>query len=309
MKKTLRQDEKNGGESVKRNRELKEVIGQFIRTDGTQETAIPGLRFIRTSKISEPVYSVYEPSLCIVAQGSKVVMLAKESFQYDPASYLTASVHLPIMGQVVEASPEIPYLSLQLQLDMNQVLDILQSSDQSWSSKSESRRGLVISRMGDSLLDAVLRLVLLLDTPQDIPVLSTGLNREIIYRLLQDEQNETLKHFALIGSQAQRIAKVIKRLNFTFDQPIRVEELAEEVRMSASSFYSYFKEVTGMSPIQYQKQLRLQEARRLLFIGELNAAEASFHVGYESPSHFSREYTRKFGLPPMQDLQRLRETL
>ncbi|QDP42042.1 AraC family transcriptional regulator [Radiobacillus deserti] len=280
-----------------------------MQTDGTQETAIPGLRIIRSSQNSEPVYSVYEPSLCIVAQGSKVVMLGNETFQYDSSSYLTASVHLPITGQVIGASLEVPYLSLQLRLDVNQILDVLQSSQQMGEFKSESRRGLAISRMSDSLHDAVLRLVRLLDTPHDIPVLSAGLHREIIYRVLQDGQNETLRNFAVIGSQAQRIAKVIERLNRTFDQPIRVEELAQEVRMSTSSFYNYFKEVTGMSPIQYQKQLRLQEARRLLFTEELNAAEASFQVGYESPSHFSREYTRKFGLPPGQDRRRLRKHL
>lgn len=294
---------------MKRNEELTQAIEPFIRTDGTQETAIPGLQFIRASQISEPVYSVYEPSLCIVAQGSKVVMLGKESFRYDPASYLTASVHLPIAGQVLEASPETPYLSLQLQLDMKQLFDILQSLQQTEQPKKEPRRGLVISRMNDELLEAVLRLVRLLNKPQDIPVLSAGLIREIIYRVLQDGQNENLKQFALIGSKAQRIAKVLDRLNRTFDQPLRVEELAKEVRMSSSSFYSYFKEVTGMSPIQYQKLLRLQEARRLLFNNELNAAEASYQVGYESPSHFSREYARKFGLPPGQDLRRLRETL
>lgn len=294
---------------MKSNEELTQAIEQFIQTDGTQETAIPGLQFIRTSQISEPVYSVYNPSLCIVAQGSKVVMLGKESFHYDPASYLTASVHLPIAGQVVEASPTTPYLSLQLQFDMKQVLDILQSLPQTDQPKKELRRGLVISRMNDELLDAALRLVRLLNKPQDIPVLSGGLIREIMFRVLQDEQNENLRHFALIGSKAQRIAKVIDRLNRIFDQPIRVEELAEEVQMSPSSFYSYFKEVTGMSPIQYQKLLRLQEARRLLFTEEINAAEASYRVGYESPSHFSREYTRKFGLPPGQDLRRLRETL
>lgn len=294
---------------MKQNQALTQAIEPFIQTDGTQETAIPGLQFIRASQISKPVYSVYDPSLCIVAQGSKVVMLGKESFHYDPSSYLTASVHLPITGQVIEASSKTPYLSLQLQLDMKQVLDILQSSNQTEHPQKEPRRGLVVSQMNEELLEAALRLVRLLNKPQDIPVLSAGFIREIIYRVLQDDQNENLKHFALIGSKAQRIAKVLDRLNHTFDQPFRVEELAEEVQMSLSSFYSYFKEVTGMSPIQYQKLLRLQEARRLLFTEELNAAEASYRVGYESPSHFSREYTRKFGLPPGQDLQRLRETL
>jgi len=295
--------------SVNRSGELIELMKRFVKTDGSQETAIPGLRFIRASRISEPVHSVYEPSLCVVAQGSKVVLLGEKSYQYDAASYLTASVHLPITGQVVEATPEAPYLCVHLQLDMNQILEIIQSSYQAERSKRESGCGLVINRMSNSLLDAVLRLVRLLEAPQDIPVLAAGINHEIIYRVLQNEQNEALKHFAIIGSQAHRIAKVIERLNREFAQPLRVEVLAEDARMSASSLYNYFKEVTGMSPIQYQKQLRLQEARRLLFMENLEAAEAAFRVGYESPSHFSREYTRNFGLPPMRDLRRLRETL
>lgn len=296
------------GRFVNQSGELVELMNRFVKTDGTQVTAIPGLRFIRASRISERVHSVYEPSLCVVAQGTKVVMLGEERYQYDPSSYLTASVHLPVTGQVVEASPEAPYLCVHLQLDMNRIIEIIQSSDRAERPKRESGRGLVINRMSNSLLDAVVRLVRLLDAPQDIPVLAAGVNREIIYRILQNDQNETLKHFALIGSQAQRIAKVIERLNREFQHPLKVEELAEDARMSASSLYNYFKEITGMSPIQYQKQLRLQEARRLLYMENLEAAEAAFRVGYESPSHFSREYTRKFGLPPMRDLRRLRET-
>jgi len=295
--------------STYRSGELAERIGRYVTTDGTHEMSIPGLRFIRASRISEPVHAVYEPSLCVVAQGSKVVSLGGRSYTYDPASYLTASVHLPITGQVVEASPEAPYLCVQLQLDMNQVLEVIERSNQVRKPARKLGSGLVVSRLTESLLDAVLRLVRMLDAPQDIPVLASGVIREIVYRLLQDEQNAAIKQFALLGSQAQRIAKVIERLNREFTQSIRVEALAEEARMSVSSLYNCFKEVTGMSPIQYQKQLRLQEARRLLFTENLEAAEAAFQVGYESPSHFSREYTRKFGLPPMKDLLRLRETL
>jgi AraC-like DNA-binding protein len=295
--------------SVKRRRELVQVIDRFAKHDGTHETQIPALRFIRASRLSEPVYSVYEPSLCIVAQGSKVVMLGQESYKYDPSSYLTASVHLPITGQVVEASRETPYLSLQLQFDMNQILDIIQASEHAVRTNREPRRGLVVSQMNDKLDDAVLRLVKLLEAPQDIPVLAPYAIREIIYRVLQNEQNAALEQFALIGSHAQRIAKVIERLNRDFALPLRVDELAAEARMSASSLYDYFKEVTGMSPMQYQKQIRLQEARRLLLTETIVAAEAAFQVGYESPSHFSREYARMFGLPPVRDIRRLRETL
>lgn len=292
---------------MKRIKELAELIERNVTMDGTYETSIPGLQFIRFSKISEPVYTVYEPSLCVVAQGSKLVMLGKESYQYDSASYLTASVHLPITGQIIKASPEKPYLCVNLQIDMNQIFEVVQSSSQVISSEPP-RRGLVISHINDSLLEAVLRLIKLLETPQDIPVLSASIKHEIIYRVLQNDQNDSLKHFALVGSQAQRIAKVIGMLNREFAQPIKVDELAKEARMSSSSFYNYFKEVTGMSPIQYQKQLRLQEARKLLLTENLEAAEAAFQVGYESPSHFSREYSRKFGLSPMKDIRRLRET-
>ncbi|KGR92369.1 AraC family transcriptional regulator [Ureibacillus massiliensis 4400831 = CIP 108448 = CCUG 49529] len=287
-------------------KELAELIERNVKMDGTYETSIPGLQFIRTSQISEPVYSVYEPSLCVVAQGSKLVILGKESYQYDSASYLTASVHLPITGQILKASPEEPYLCINLQLDMNQIFEVVQSSNQEISSESPGR-ALVVSLINDSLLEAVIRLVKLLETPQDIPVLATSIKREIIYRVLQNDQYDTLKHFALVGSQAQRIAKVIGMLNHKFMEPLKVDELAREAKMSSSSFYNHFKEVTGMSPIQYQKQLRLQEARRLLLTENLEAAEAAFQVGYESPSHFSREYSRKFGLPPMKDIQRLRE--
>ncbi|CAM4294041.1 AraC family transcriptional regulator [Paenibacillus tarimensis] len=298
-----------GERCVKRSGELAELLARYVLEDGSQKIEIPGLHFIRASRITEPVHSVYEPSLCVVAQGAKEVILGEERYQYDPASYLTASVYLPITGQIMEASPDAPYLSVQLQLDMNQILEVIQASGQAGKPKHESGRGLVVSRLSDSLLEAVLRLVRLLDTPQDIPVLAAGIVREIIYRVLQDEQNAALRQFALLGSRAQRIAKVIERMNSEFAQPLKVEELAEEARMSASSLYSYFREVTGMSPIQYQKQLRLQEARRLLHIEGLGAAEAAYQVGYESPSHFSREYTRRFGLPPGRDLQRLRETL
>ena len=251
--------------------ELIKLIEKNTAADGTSDTPIPGLRFVRTTQISEPVYSVYEPSLCIVAQGSKLVMLGEESYQYDFAHYLTASVHLPITGQVTQASPEMPYLCFQLQLDMNQIFEVVQSAYQEVPADS-SGRGLVISQVNDPLIEAVLRLIRLLDTPEDIPILADGIKREIIYRVLQNDQNESLKRFALIGSQAQRIAKVIEVLNNEFAQPLKVDDLAKEASMSASSFYHHFKEVTGMSPIQFQKQLRLQEARRLLLTEDLEAA-------------------------------------
>lgn len=293
----------------KQRRELLRIIEKFTPEDGTHDTKVPGLRLIRASRLSEPVYSVYEPSLCIVAQGSKVVLLGQEVYQYDPNSYLTASVHLPITGRVMEASREMPYLSLQILFDMNQILDVIQASGEAVQARSEASRGLKVSRMSDTLMDAVLRLVKLVETPQDIPVLAPYALREIIYRVLQSENNTSLKQFAVIGSHAQRIAGVVEKLNRDFTQPLRVDELAAGARMSTSSLYDYFKEVTGMSPIQFQKQIRLQEARKLLLSGSIDAAEAAFQVGYESPSHFSREYARMFGLPPVKDVRRLRGSL
>lgn len=293
----------------KQRRELLQIIEKFTPADGTYDTQVPGLRLIRASRLSEPVYSVYEPSLCIMAQGSKVVMLGQEVYQYNTNSYLTASAHLPITGQVMEASRETPYLSLQILFDMNQILDVIQASGEAIRARSEASRGLKVSRMNDTLLDAVLRLVKLVETPQDIPLLAPYTIREIIYRLLQNECNTSLKQFAVTGSYAQRIAGVVEKLNRDFAKPLRVDELAAEARMSASSLYEYFKEVTGMSPIQFQKHIRLQEARRLLFSGSIDAAEAAFQVGYESPSHFSREYARMFGLPPVRDVRRLRSSL
>lgn len=289
-------------------KELASLLNRETTSDGTHETAIPGLQIIRASQISEPIYSIYEPSLCVVAQGSKLVMLEKESFIYDSASYLTASVHLPIKGQVVSASQEEPYLCVNLQLDMDQIFEVIQSSNLVIPDRSPGL-GLEISRVEDLLLEAVLRLIKLLETPQDIPVLASSIKREIIYRILRHDQNNSLKHFALVGSQGQKIAKVIGVLNREFAKPLKVEELAKEASMSSSSFYNHFKGVTGLSPIQYQKQLRLQEARRLLLTENMEAAEAAFQVGYESPSHFSREYSRRFGQSPIRDIRQLREML
>lgn len=293
----------------KQRSELLQIIGKHAPEDGTYVTPVPGLRLIRASRTSEPVYSVYEPSLCIVAQGSKMVILGQEVYRYDPSSYLTASVHLPITGQVMEASRETPYLSLQILFDMSQILDVIQASGDAIRAGNETSRGMKVSRLNDTLLNAVLRLAKLVDTPQDIPVLAPYAMREIIYRVLQNENNASLKQIAVIGSHEQRIAGVVEKLNRDFAQPLRVDELAAEARMSTSSLYDHFKEVTGMSPIQFQKQIRLQEARRLLFSESIDAAEAAFQVGYESPSHFSREYARMFGLPPVRDVRRLRSSL
>jgi transcriptional regulator GlxA family with amidase domain len=216
-------------------------------------------------------------------------------------------VDLPISGEIIQATPESPYLCLRLDLDPNQILDLIKEPDQTLLKKGDSERGLFVSKTNSSLLDAVLRLVRLIDTPRDISILAPLVIREIVYRILQEEQGDSLKQIAMTDSHAQRIVKVIHLIKRDFAKSLRVEDLAMTINMSSSSLHHHFKQVTGISPLQYQKQLRLQEARRLMLSEIMDAANAGFQVGYESPSQFSREYSRMFGLPPISDIKRLRD--
>lgn len=288
--------------------ELARYMERYCQEDGVHSTAISSLHFIRASHKSAPIHSIHEPALCIVVQGKKLVMLSQDRYLYDPAHYLVVSVDLPISGEIIQADTESPYLCLRLDFTPKQIFDILMESDAANGKEEETHRGLFVSKMNASLFDAVLRLVRLLDTPDDVSLLAPLVIREILYRILQDEQGGSVKQIAMIGSHAQRITQVIHLIKQDFDKPLRIEELAGTVNMSSSSLHHHFKQVTGSSPIQYQKQLRLQEARRLMFSKSADAADAGFHVGYESPSQFSREYARMFGLPPKRDIKRLRES-
>ncbi|AHV96038.1 AraC family transcriptional regulator [Paenibacillus sabinae] len=288
--------------------ELAAQIEQYTGTDGIWATSIPSLHFIKASQETDPIHSLYEPALCIVAQGTKLVLLGKESYVYDPSCYLVASVQLPVSGQVIQATPENPYLCMQLDFQGSQIIELIQEVDISRSVPS-SKRALYVSKTNTSLLEAAVRLVKLLDTPQDIPVIAPLIIREILYRVLLGEQGHSIKQFAVTGSHADCIAQAIEMIKRDFAKPLRVETLAAAVNMSTSSLHYHFKEVTAMSPLQYQKKLRLQEARRILFSGGTEAANAGFLVGYESPSQFSREYSRMFGLPPISDIKQFRDTL
>ncbi|WP_153977812.1 AraC family transcriptional regulator [Paenibacillus xylanilyticus] len=290
--------------------EMAQLIGRFTPNDGIHATAIPSLSLIRASEISQPIYSVHQPALCIVAQGSKLVVLGRESYTYDRTQYLVASVNLPISGQVVQATAEEPYLCVRLDFDSNQIFDLIQSPAAMQSKPDNStQRGLFVSSTKVPLLEAIIRLVRLLDTPEDIPILAPLFIREILYRIIQDEHGHSIKQFAVQNSHAQHIAKVIEVIQSEYDKPLRVDQLAAMVNMSSSSLHYHFKAITAMSPIQFQKQIRLQEARNMLIAGSTDAADAAFQVGYESPSQFSREYARMYGLPPKSDIQRLRHTL
>ncbi|SHO50645.1 AraC family transcriptional regulator [Anaerocolumna xylanovorans] len=290
-------------------KELASLISKHAPADGKQHTLIPTLQLLRASNVSEHLHSIYEPSLIVIAQGSKIVMLGDETHQYNASSYLVSSVHLPIVGRIIEATLQKPYLCVQISFRTDQILDIVKESDQIWNSKTDSGRGLVVNETNAALLDAVLRLVRLLDTPKDIPVLSPLVTREILYRVLQNDHRNIIKQFAINGSHAHSIGKIIKLINDDYAKPLRIEELAAKANMSTSSLHSQFKRVTAMSPLQYQKMIRLQEARRLLLTDSMDAADVGFQVGYESPSQFSREYARMFGLPPISDAKQLRDSL
>ncbi len=284
---------------------LASAVERQAAADGAYDTAVPALRLSRFSVPSDLVAVVYEPSLCVVAQGAKEVLLADETYRLDPAQSLLVSVDLPVAARVVEASPGRPYLAVRIALDPAVVGEFL-ADGVTAPPLGPPARGLAVTPVEPPLLDAVSRLVALLDSAQDVAPLAPLVLREITYRVLTGPQGLRLRQIASAGAPAQRIALAIRWLKDHFADPLRVESLAKRVRMSPSAFHLHFKGVTAMSPLQYQKRLRLQEARRLMLGEGLDAASAAFRVGYESPSQFSREYRRMFGAPPRQDVTALK---
>ncbi|MEK5373524.1 AraC family transcriptional regulator [Paenibacillus sp. FSL P2-0173] len=292
---------------IQQQQELTELIERHSLQNSTKETAVPSLFFYQHSSITEPAYRVYKPSFCVVVQGLKEILLAQERFEYGPSNYLIASMNLPVIGQIIKASADSPYLSLKLEFTQNQILEVLNDCDIKVTSKDNAKRALFVGRMESSIQDAVLRLARLLDTPGEIPFLAPLYTREILYRLLQGPYGVELAQIAVEGSSTYRIREAIDHIVRNWDQSFRIEDLADTASMSVSSFHRHFKEVTAMSPIQFQKQLRLQEARRILLAESADAADVAFRVGYESSSQFSREYSRMFGAPPRADIKRLKE--
>ncbi|RPK09306.1 AraC family transcriptional regulator [Priestia endophytica] len=291
----------------KQNDELVKIIKRYSKKDGVYQTAIPALFFINESHITEPLHVVYKPAFCVIVQGEKEVLLAQERFKYGPADYLISSVDLPVTGQVIKASSHAPYLALKLEFTSNQILEVLNSCKNQVLHRKDPKRALFVSQTEPSLLDAVTRLVRLLDSPEDIPTLAPLFMKEILYKILKGQHGATLEQIAIEGSDTYKIRDVIEHIIHNYDAPLRIQDLAERANMSVSSFHRHFKEITAMSPIQFQKQLRLQEARRLLLAESSDAGEVAFRVGYESPSQFSREYSRMFGFPPREDIKRIRE--
>ncbi|MEB4783295.1 AraC family transcriptional regulator [Paenibacillus jamilae] len=292
---------------LEQQKELTSLIERHSLQNSSRETAIPSLFFYQHSSKTEPVYRVYKPSFCFVVQGLKEILLAQENFKYGPSDYLIASMNLPVIGQIIKASPGSTYLSLKLEFTHNQILEVLNDSKIQVKLKENAKRALFVGRMVPSIQDAVLRLARLLDTPEEIPFLAPLYTKEILYRLLQGPYGAELAQIAVEGSSTYRIREAIDYIVQHWDQSFRIEDLAEAASMSISSFHRHFKEVTSMSPIQFQKQLRLQEARRILLAESADAADVAYRIGYESSSQFNREYSRMFGAPPRADIKRLRE--
>lgn len=278
-------------------------------SDGLHGGKVPGLQLIRASQPAQPLPAVYEPGLVLVLQGRKQATLGAEVLHYDPLNCLLVGLTLLPVGQITEASADQPYLCLRLHSSPTELAALLLEAGPAAAqppSQGEPPRALNLAPVSVPLLDAAVRLLRLLDEPQDVPVLAPLLQREVFYRVLTGPLGPRLRALAQSDSQTRRIARAIEMLRQRYDQPLRVDELAAVAHMSATTLHLHFKQLTAMSPLQYQKHLRLHQARRLMLAEGLDAARAALHVGYESPSQFSREYRRLFGSPPRADVDRMR---
>ncbi|MFZ3323660.1 MAG: AraC family transcriptional regulator [Usitatibacter sp.] len=290
--------------------EMTALITRFTAAgEGTHATPISGLVLHRRSAPQLTcIHGVHNPCIAVIAQGAKRMTLGEEVYLYDRANYLVGSIDLPVTGQVVQASAEKPYLSFKIDVDPREIASLLLEAPPAMSEEAPPSRGLYLTRTGLELTDAFVRLLRLIDTPEDIAALEGGIRREIMYRVLKSGQGHKLRQIATGSGQSRRIARTVEWLRRNFAQPLRVEDLAALANMSPSAFHEHFRAMTAMSPLQFQKQLRLQEARQMLMSEDLDAATAGHRVGYESPSQFSREYSRLFGVPPATDMKRLRST-
>jgi AraC-like DNA-binding protein len=278
------------------------IAGRAV-AEGDNATAIPGLLLYRRSAATACASATYEPSLVVFVQGQKRINVGKTTYVCDGSNFLLTSVDLPVVSQVIAATAREPLLCLLLRLEMPAVREILAQQEFHPREESADARGMAIGVTSIELLDACSRLVALLDAPQDIPVLGSLIQREIVYRLLRSPQGRHLRAIATLGEQSHRTARAVEWLRSNYAKPLRVEELATLARMGVSTLHHQFRSLTAMSPLQYQKQLRLHVARERMINEGMDAASAAFEVGYESPSQFSREYSRFFGQPPMRDIK------
>jgi AraC-like DNA-binding protein len=295
-----------------RQADLAQLALKHATHQGVNRTGWQYLEIVRSDRETTPEFSVVRPVLCLIVQGAKELSLAGKAFRYDPDHYLVTTVAVPLVSRVTKASPRAPYLGLVLTLDEGPIYDVLNASPSlsaDTGAASPPPGGVFVEAVRPELSDAFFRLLQALGRQDELEVLAPLYTREIIYRLLTSRFAARMKQIGTAGSQTRRIGKAIERLRTGFAHPLRIAELAKASGMSLSSFHHHFRQATAMSPLQFQKQLRLHEARRLLVTGTKDAATAGYEVGYESPSQFSREYSRLFGLPPKADAKRFAEPL
>ncbi len=285
--------------------ELARKIASLVGKEQNRITEIPGVSLHRRTFPTPPCRTTYHPGIIVVAQGSKHVNLGPTSFIYDESHFLLTAVDLPIVSWVAEATEEAPCLVLSLRLDMSMVRELLGREEIHVAETPSDSPAMSIGETTPEFLNACCRLLDLLNSPQDIPFLSGLIQREIIYRVLRGRVGARLRAVATLGDQSHRTAKAIAWITANYAKPLRVEELAQLASMGVSTLHHHFRMLTSMSPLQYQKQLRLQSARNLMLNNGLDAASAAFEVGYESPTQFNREYSRFFGQPPMRDIRSL----
>ena len=286
--------------------ELRCSVGRRVGSDNVLTTAIPALQFFRFAECSAPTPVLYEPCLSLVLDGRKRLVLGDQTIEFGASSFLITAVNLPVMAAIIDASQSNHFLSLSLKINLDMARDIIATIDLNDSEPSQSSTGLSLGSITPELLAPLNRLVALLDKPRDMPFMSDMLQREIVYRLLTGPAGWRLRQIALQGTQSNRILRVIDWLRLNYAKPIRIEQVAEIAGMGVSTFHHHFRAITSMSPLQYQKHLRLHEARRVMLAENIDAGSVALTVGYESPTQFNREYRRLFGAPPLRDIQALR---
>lgn len=289
----------------KKSRKLAEMIDEWTAGKHQAITDIPGLTLHSWPTPTEPNSYMFAPHLCLIAQGVKRILLGEEAFVYDAHSFIVSSVELPVISQVMEASPEKPYLGLTLELDLKEVSRLMLQDSMKPSPTTATDRAMGVSKLQPSLLNAVERMLELLYVPEEIPVFLPLIQQEIYYRLLMDTEGDRLRQIVNAESRSSQIARVIDWMKNNYDQPLHINELAKHAGMSPSGFHQHFRALTSISPLQFQKRIRLNEARRLMLAENMDAGNASFQVGYESPTQFNREYKRMFGKPPRVDIKNL----
>ncbi|WP_299737472.1 AraC family transcriptional regulator [uncultured Roseobacter sp.] len=283
---------------------LARMIARLVEKDGIHATPVPRLDLIRSTKQTQDLHAVHEPALCIVVQGAKRVMIADHIYDYDAAKYLVVSFDLPIIGQITQATPAAPYLCIRFGIDPAVLSDLAATIP--WEPKPLAKGpGVFLGETTSSIVDAATRLVALVESPDDIPALAKLYERELLYRVIRAPGGQAVLRSVYGPGQGRQIARAIALIKKNYREPFELARLAEEAHLQPSALHHHFKSVTLMSPLQYHKRLRLQEARRLMLFEARSAAQAAFSVGYESPSQFSREYRRQFGQPPMKDVEAL----